>query len=84
MKNNSLTQATTLKEYYTAQHPSDTEGNALEQAPTFLDLFECLDNYRDVYELIGVGDSLIRERLFEALAEVMRCDYNAIYNQWQS
>ena len=33
----------------------------------------------DVYEVIGVGDSLVRERLFEALADVTHYDYDTIY-----
>lgn len=45
-------------------------------------MFIALDTYKDVYELIGVGDSLVRERLFRRLAEIMEVDYNYIYQQW--
>jgi hypothetical protein len=45
-------------------------------------VFKCLDNYENIYDLIGVGDSLVRERIFEALAEIMNVEYDYIYHQW--
>jgi hypothetical protein len=41
-----------------------------------------LDTYQDVYKYIGIADSIIRERIFEKLANEMGIDYNEIYNQW--
>jgi len=35
-----------------------------------------------VYEYIGVGDSLIRERCFERLAEIAGVSYDEIYSKW--
>tara|TARA_Y100000385_G_scaffold132000_1_gene137302 strand:+ start:115 stop:387 length:273 start_codon:yes stop_codon:yes gene_type:complete len=74
--------STLLKEYYTRTYKSDELGEELNNNVTFVDLFECLDNYQDVYDLIGVYDSLLRERLFEKLAQMMCVDYDYIYNQW--
>ena len=48
----------------------------------FEGLFETLDHYGDVYEYIGVGDSMIREALFSRLAEIMGCGYEVVYEQW--
>ena len=45
-------------------------------------VFECLDSYENIYDLLGVGDSLVRERIFEALAEIMNVEYDYIYHQW--
>ena len=59
--------------------------NTIPQAynkSTLLKEFECLDNYQDVYSLINVHDSLVRERLFNKLADIIRVNYNYIYNQW--
>ena len=49
---------------------------------TFEDIFNTLDNYGSFYKLIGVYDSLIRERIFSMLAVVMDVEYEYIYNQW--
>lgn len=84
--NNTIPQAynksTLLKEYYIQSYPSDKLGEDINKDITFVDLFECLDNYQDVYSLMNVYDSLVRERLFNKLASMMCVDYNYIYNQW--
>ena len=49
---------------------------------TFEDLFIVLDTYKDVYEALNVWDSVIRERVFGKLAEIMKVDYDYIYEQW--
>lgn len=75
---------TKIKDWYVATYPTDELGQKLTENKTFYDLFEALDFHQDVYKLFGVDDSLIRERLFEKLAELMECDYEYIYNQWLS
>lgn len=72
---------TLLKDFYTKEYPTDEEGQTIGNA-TFKDLFDALDRHKDVYEVIENGDSLIRERLFEKLSEIMGCDYEYIYNRW--
>ena len=74
--------STLLKEYYMRTYKSDELGKEINDNITFVDLFECLDNYQDVYSLINVYDSLVRERLFNKLASMMCVDYKYIYNQW--
>lgn len=49
---------------------------------TFKDVFNTLDSYQDVYKLIGVDDSVVRERVFGKLSEIMKVDYDTIYNKW--
>lgn len=71
----------TLRSYYTGKFADDC-GEYIDPAATFEGLFETLDNYRDVYGYIGVGDSLIRERLFKRLAEIMGVGYDEVYEQW--
>jgi hypothetical protein len=71
-----------LKTYYLEQYPTDDLGIEIDADATFEGLFETLDRYRDVYEYIGVYDSVIRERLFNRLAEVMEVPYEEVYNQW--
>jgi hypothetical protein len=72
----------TIKEFYLSNYPTDELGNEIHTKATFIGLFEVLDTYKDVYEYIGVHDSIIRERIFEKLANEMGIDYNEIYNQW--
>jgi hypothetical protein len=36
----------------------------------------------DVYRYIGVTDSVIRERLFEKLADTLNVKYDYVYNLW--
>jgi hypothetical protein len=72
----------TIKEFYLSNYPTDELGNEIHTKATFIGLFEVLDTYKDVYEYIGVHDSIIRERIFEKLANEMGTDYNEIYNQW--
>jgi hypothetical protein len=45
-------------------------------------LVRVLNNYEDVYEYIGVSDSLIRERVFWNLSEITTTEYNVIYDLW--
>ena len=73
---------TFIKDWYIKTYPNDELGEELNSRATFYDLFEALDNYQDVYNLFGIGDNIIRERIFEKLAEIMECPYEEIYNQW--
>ena len=72
-----------IKDWYSQQYPNDNIVDKLRDGVTFLDLFDTLDNYGNVYELIFKtgGDSIVRERCFEKLAEIMKCDYDYIYAQ---
>ena len=66
-----------------SQYPTDKVGKTLNEDVTFQDLFDCLDSYEDVYELLGGdADSIIRERVFEKLAEIIDAPYDYIYDQW--
>ena len=71
-----------IKEWYCETYPTDDMGVELYDDITFYDLFETLDRYKNVYDFIGVGDSIIRERLFAKLAEIMGVDYEYVYEQW--
>jgi hypothetical protein len=72
----------TIKEFYLDNYPTDELGNEIDANATFVGLFHILDTYGDVYKYIGICDSLVRERIFEKLANEMGVNYNEIYNQW--
>ena len=73
-----------IREYYLNNYPKDELGYEIKKDITFLGLRNILYGNLDVYEYIGVLDSLIRERLFEKLANDVGQDYKFIYNLWLS
>ncbi len=72
----------TIREFYLETYPTDDLGLELNPTPTFAGLLNQLIVGGDVYRYIGVGDSLIRERLFERLAEELNVKYDYVYNLW--
>ena len=72
----------TIKEYYVNNYPTDELGVELNENATFVGLLNCLYEGNDVYDYIGEGDSLIRERLFEKLAIDTNKPYNYIWDLW--
>lgn len=54
-----------------------------EKPITFETYFTVLDNHGDVYDLMGsAADSIVRERIFEQLADIIGESYDYIYDQW--
>ncbi len=72
----------TIREFYLERYPTDELGIELNETPTFAGLLNQLIVGGDIYRYIGVSDSVIRERLFERLAEELEVDYNYVYNLW--
>lgn len=72
---------TNIKLYYKKNYPDDELGNEIRDI-TFLELFKNLDRGINIYETINVNDSIVRERLFQALADLFDSDYNYIYKKW--
>ena len=70
-----------IRDWYMKNYPTDDLGEELNDA-TFTDLWNGLNNKTDIYEIMGVGDSVIRERLFERLAEIYGVDYDVVYKKW--
>ena len=71
-----------IKKFYTENFSSDELGLEINENATFQGLFQVLDNYDDVYEYIGICDSLVRERIFWELSKVMEVHYQIVYDQW--
>ena len=59
-----------IASWYQRNYPTDDLGYRLSNV-TFAELHDALREGRDIYKLIGVGDSLVRERLFEKLAQIL-------------
>ena len=71
-----------LREFYLAKYPSDDMGDGINPTATFAGLLNQLIVGGDVYEYLYVYDSIIRERLFERLAEELNVKYDYVYNLW--
>ena len=73
---------TNIREYYMENFPTDELGIEINENATFEGLAFELDNWGDIYEYIGVGDSMVRERLFWALSQITATPYNDLYAKW--
>jgi hypothetical protein len=72
-----------IKKWYLENYSDDILANEIDENATFNGLFETLDNYENVYKYLGNDiDSIIRERVFEKLAEMLEMPYDYIYDQW--
>jgi hypothetical protein len=71
-----------IKNYYCESFPTDELGLELDKDATLRGLFICLIDGQDVYEYIGVSDSIVRERLFEKIAEEWDISYDFVYQLW--
>lgn len=48
---------------------------------SFQKLYDMLSS-NDLYSIIGINDTVVRERCFSKLAELMQVDYSVIYEKW--
>ena len=71
-----------IREFYVKNYPTDDLGIGINPKATFAGLLNQLIVGGDVYEYIYVYDSIIRERLFERLAEELEVSYEYVYKLW--
>ena len=71
-----------IKEFYLKNYPTDELGIELKDDTNFTGLLNELITNNDIYGYIGVVDSIIRERLFMELSEILKCSYDYVYNLW--
>jgi len=73
----------TIKEFYLNEYPTDELGVEINEDATFVGLLWMLQTKpRDVYDFLGVFDSIVRERVFQELANQLRLSYTTIYELW--
>ena len=74
---------TPIRTWYIKTYPTDDVGPTLNPTITFADLWQALKQGSCVYSALGgEADSIVRERIFAALANFLDVDYNHIYNLW--
>jgi len=71
-----------IREFYLEAFPTDELGVEINENITFAGLLNQLIVDGDIYGYIGVADSLVRERVFEGLAEELGTSYDYVYNLW--
>lgn len=71
-----------VKEWYVETFKTDELGAEIKEKITFEHLYIALKNKHDIYNLLGVQDSLVRERLFNELSCRKEIDGEEIYNMW--
>lgn len=81
-----FTAQSSILDWYKIAFPTDSDMfDEMNEKSTFEDLFNFLDRRKNVYECIfndGYSDSIVRERVFAKLAEIMNVDYGYIYCKW--
>lgn len=70
-----------IKSWYAANY-DDELTEQLNPDLTFKALWDAMCEGFDVYDTLGVSDSLVRERVFERLAALLNVDYNVVYYTW--
>ena len=68
-----------VKRWYIDTYPTDELGKEIDDNLTFVKLASDVSN---VYQLLGVWDSVVRERVFTRLSELMNEDYDYVYQLW--
>lgn len=69
-----------IRKWYVKAYPTDDLGPEL--VGNFEGALETMAQGGDIYDYMGVGDSLVRERLFTRLSEMLGLDYEHIYQLW--
>lgn len=73
-----------FKNFYHEIYNTDPDWTDLNPDITLGEAFIEFLNGTDPYDIIGVYDSIFRERLFEMFAELAGVDYEEIYNHWMA
>ena len=71
-----------VRETYMKYYPDDELGLKIEPSITFVDVLQRMKNKEDFYDIIGYGDSIIRERIFDLMSKIYDADYDYFYYLW--
>ena len=63
-------------------HKGDSFCEEINPRITFRDVLIALLQGKNIYDTLGVDDSVIREYAFEALCDIIGCDYDFPYELW--
>lgn len=71
-----------VKDWYVQAFPSDDLGGLIDPSLSFDDAMRAVAQGGGFYDVIGVGDSVVRERIFHELSARSGIDYSEIYDAW--
>lgn len=77
-----LTMNDKIRPWYMNAYPTDELGKEINPKATFMGAWMCLKEKKDIYDYLGVGDSIVRERVFGMIAKLKKCSYDFVYNMW--
>ena len=73
-----------IREFYLKSYPLDELGFDINESATFVGLLHAIHTEQNVYEYIGVHDSIIRESIFEELANILGVNYGYVFDLWMN
>ena len=68
-----------IKSWYTNKYPNDDMGQEIKDDVTFTDIKKAIKNHENVYDILGVNDSVIRERVFNFMNQF---DTQDMHSMW--
>ena len=71
-----------IKNWYLSSFPNDNLGQYICDKANFCELADTKQKIANIYEYIGIADSIVRERIFEKLAELENISYEDVYKMW--
>lgn len=72
-----------VDDWYLQTFPDDKLGVDIAHVK-FSEVYQRMLNKEDIYEILDIVDSVIRERIFLELARRLNKDYDYIYDLWLS
>ena len=70
---------TNVKEFYCDKYPTDELGKEINPEITFEDVINRMKDGQNIYDILGCGDSVVRERVFDA---IFRATGVELYDLW--
>ena len=71
-----------VQDWYLHAYPDDERGQRITPDLTFDDAMQAVSLGGDFYDVLGVGDSIVRERVFRQLEARTGIPYDTIYDAW--
>lgn len=71
-----------VKDWFVKTYPTDSLGAELHSELSFEQFYEGMKEGKDVYAMLGVRDSFVRECVFGEMAKRLGIDYDEIYDLW--
>lgn len=71
-----------IKNWYIKNYPTDDLGKEIDDNLSFWSLYTLMSQRYNVYSVLEVSDSIVRERVFEKLSEILGVEYDYIYKIW--